>query len=190
MEKKIKTILIVLAVTVAALGVGYGALRLTAIQSRSNPSLAKIKSLASAEYEVWFLEEGPGDRGITLFVKSPSMDGGRPRRVTELDWSKLYAFEELRWSDDGQLAVFFLSIAGGDPSGVVGFAFDFSSNQIYVPPWQSRVATERKTLAEWKEYEKTIMAVAKTHGGLVNYGVSREDIKSCQHKIYFWQIPK
>jgi hypothetical protein len=188
-KKKAKVILGIVLTVLGIIAVGYVALYLTLAQAFSNPMLAVVPSPKVPEDEVWLLEWGFQDRGISLFVKSPLLNGGKPKRITPLDWDGLYSFKQLRFSDDGRLAVFSLRLAGGDRPEIAAFAFDFSTGKAILPPWQGENTTSRKTPEEWKHSRERVAALAAAHGGLTDHGLAREDFMNCSRKIWFWQVP-
>ncbi len=189
MKKKAKVILGIVFAVLGILAVAYVALYLAMAQMFSSPVLAVVPSPKVPEDEVWLLEWGLQDRGISLFVKSPSFNGGKPKRITPLDCDGLYSFKQLRFSDDGRLAVFSLQLAGGDRPEVAAFAFDFSTGEAILPPWQGTNTTSRETLDEWKQNAERVAALADAHGGLTDHGLAREDFRKCSRKIWFWQVP-
>ncbi|MDZ7615738.1 MAG: hypothetical protein U1E05_01965, partial [Patescibacteria group bacterium] len=91
MRKTTKVILGIVFAVIGVLGAGYVVLCLSVMQSFSSPVLAVIPSPASSKDEVWLLEEVFVYRGVSLFVKSPSLNGGKPKRITSLDWDGLYS---------------------------------------------------------------------------------------------------
>jgi len=190
MKKRTKVILGIIAGIVGILAVGYVALCLTAMQGFSSPVLATVPSPADPKSEVWLLEEGYVDRGISLFVKTPAINAGKPKRITSLDWDGLYSFKELSWSQDGQLAVFSIRLAGGDWPEVTAFGYDFSTGEAILPSWQGRNTTSRKTIEEWRQHAETITAVAEKHGGLMSHGLARENFREQSKELWFWQVPK
>ena len=190
MKRKTKIILGVVASIVSVLAVGYVALCLIAMQGFSSPVLAVLSSPTSPTDQVWLLEEGFQDRGITLLVKSPSVNGGQTMGITSLDWDGLYSFEEVRWSGDGRLAVFSLRLAGTDGPEVMAFAFDFSTGKSILPAWQGKNTTSHKTVDEWKAHQDELESIAQTHGGLTDKGLAREEFRARSRNIWVWQVPK
>ena len=190
MTNKTKIILRVILGVLGVIAIGYAALSLFAMQSFSSPYLSVVTSPESPSNEVWLLTEGFVDRGVSLFVKSPSINGGKPKRITALDWDGLYSFKNLRWSGDGRLAILSVRLAGDDWPEVAAFGFDFSTGTAIVPTWQGRYTTSPKSLNEWRRHEESLMDVVQNHGGIAKSGIDRETLKSKSRKIWVWQIPK
>jgi hypothetical protein len=160
------------------------------MQGFSSPVLAIVPSSADPENEIWLLEEGFVDRGIYLLVKSPSVNAGKPKRITSLDWDGLYSFTQLSWSQDGQLAVFWIRLAGGDWPEVMAFGYDFSTGNAILPSWQGRSTTSQKTIEEWKQHAESITALVENHGGMMSHGLARENFREQSKALWFWQVPK
>jgi len=172
------------------LAVGFVWIYLLNAYSLSDPLLADITSPIGSKNHILFLEEGFQDRGITIFVKTSKINRGKTKRVAVLDWDSLYFFKELRWSNDGQVAVFFIQLINESCPEIMGFSINFSTGKIITPPWQNKYATTKKTEAEWKKYETQIIEIVRQHGGLQKDALTQEDLNNLYQKISFWQIPK
>ena len=188
--KKTKIIIGIFLAVIGVLAVGFVVFCIITIQGLSSPVLAVLTSPVASQNEVWLLEDGFVDRGISLFIKSPSLNNGKPKRITSLDWDGLYCFKKVQWSQDGDLAVFSLLLAEGDWPEVTAFAFDFSTGTAVLPSWQGKNTTSKKSAEEWKKHELTIAELAKTHKGLTSKGLAGEDFRKKSQKLWFWQMPK
>lgn len=189
MNKKAKVLLGIIAGTIGILALCYVVLCLTLTQELSSPVLATVPSPTDAKNAVLLLEEGFVDRGISLLVKSPSVNAGNPQRITSLDWNRLYSFTQLNWSQDGELAVFSICLEGDDRQEVTAFGFDFSTGKAILPPWQGQNTTSRKTVEDWKQHTESITALAEQHGGLMAHGFPRENFRDQSKELWIWQAP-
>ena len=190
MKTRTKVILGVILAVISILAVGYVVFYVSAIQGLRSPVLAIVSSPASAKDEVWLLEQGFQDRGISLLIKSPSLNDGKPTRITELDWDGIYSFKQLRWSGDGHLAAFSLQLINDNWSEVIPFAFDFSTREPILPVWQGKNwSSIHTTPSEWKQQEQVILRLAETHGGFTIKLINREDFRHHSRQMLFWQIP-
>jgi hypothetical protein len=189
MNKKAKILLGIIAGTIGFFALSYVVLCLILMQQLSSPVLATVPSPTDTRNAVLLLEDGFVDRGISLLVKSPSVNAGYPQRITPLDWNRLYSFTQLNWSQDGQLAVFSIRLAGDDQQDVTAFGFDFSTGNAILPPWQDQNRTSQKTVEEWKQHAESITALAEQHGGLMTPGFARENFRDQSKELWIWQAP-
>jgi hypothetical protein len=190
MRKRSKVLLGVLAAVALLLCLAYAGLCVWLGQGFSNPVLAALPVPGARGAEVWLLEGGFIDRGITLYVKSPSLNDGKPMRIVDLDWDGLYSFSRLQWSKDGQFVVFTIRLAAENEPEVNAFAYDFSTGRAALPAWQRLAMTSEKPLAEWQQHEKTLAALAAAHGGLTGAVHGPEDLRAHARKLWYWQAPK
>ncbi len=191
MKKHLTIILGVLLVLGAILVAGFVALKISLTQGLSSPRLTVAASPAATDAEIWLIEEGFQDRGFTAYAKSPNINGGKPERITTLDWDSLdyqYYFRKMHWSKDGQVAVF--TIEPNQSGAVQAFAYDFSTGQAVLPDWQRSYSASHKTPEEWQEWEQTIINLVESHGGIGSEGPTANDIRDRSREIWYWEIPR
>lgn len=186
MKRKTKVLISILVGAALVPAVAYAVFILWFTQAFATPVLVELQSPSAADDELWLVEQGFQDRGITLYVKSAG-GNDKPEPVTDLDWPGLYQFVRLQWSQDGRFVAVVLGI---DEDEVYGFAYDFSTQKAILPPWQDRNSSSEKPLADWKQHEAAILKSAQEHGGLTGATFESGEFGEKARPIWFWQVPK
>lgn len=164
-------------VLVALAGLGLLGLRLFLIQGFSYPILYTLQSPLRPHHQALFLQEGFQDRSWTLFAKAQDKRG--LVRVASLDFDGAYMFTGAEWSQDGEVIVTTIRLAGDNYDQVRAYGYDFAAQKALVPEW-----------SRWREFETNVLAVVAAHGGFNGAFVSSQDMTTRAEKIWVWQIPR
>lgn len=145
------------------------------MQGMSHPVLSRFASPTLRGAELWIVEEGFQDRGLNLYAKAPLR---KPAYVHSLDGPPFH-FSCAQWTMDGKAAVFAVEAPGPGDAVVFAFAYDFQSGKALLPKSLGR----RRTLADWREHEKSILSLAESHGGLRKDTINRDLIRRAGEDI-------
>jgi hypothetical protein len=175
------------AVLLLAAAGGLVFLKITITQDFSSPNLAKFRSPAIVGDEVWLLEEGFVDRGLSVFVVC-SKHGKAPIEVTSLDWDGQYYFSSFQWTNDGKVAVF--TVEGPVVPKAPTLAYDFEQGKAILPSWQDGRSMNLVTSDKWTAFQQIVATLIDSHGGLQSEAIGRETIRNQSERIWYWEIPK
>lgn len=170
----------------AAIG-GLVVLKITITQDFSSPNLTKFRSPAIVGDEVWLLEEGFVDRGLSVFVVC-SKHGKAPIEVTCMDWDGQYYFSSFQWTNDGKVAVF--TVEGPEVPKAPTLAYDFEQGEAILPSWHHVSSMEPVTTDKWTAFQQIVETLIDSHGGLQSEAIGRETIRNQSERIWYWEIPQ
>lgn len=176
-NRTIKIIAWSIGILVCLAGLGLLGLRFFLAQGFSDPILYTLHSPTQPHHQALFLQEGFQDRSWTLLIKA--QDKGRPMRVASLDFDGAFMFNGAEWSQDGDVIVATIRLAGGNYDQVRAYGYDFATQKALVPEWN-----------RWREYETNVLAVVAAHGGFSGTFVSDQNMTTGAQKIWVWQIPR
>lgn len=176
-HKSLKAILRILAATGLALAClfvgGYTGYKYGMRRAFDAPLVARFRSPTSADLELWLMEEGFRKKGLFFCVRSTATREV-PLRLASLDAKDTYSFAYAQWTKDGRAIVIGLNVGKGNDLPIAAIAYDFDRNAPIMPAAFSDGKKVELSRTAWLEQEQKILALAKAHGGLLDWRIDRE----------------
>jgi hypothetical protein len=133
------------------------------------------------------------DREFFLYAERTGEKSRFLAKLQEVEETGTYRLADIQWTKDGQVIIGSLILGrvgkNEEPAAAV-IAYDFGTNKAIVPELLGLISVAPEfTESKWKESEQIVQKLIAAHGGLDDYKISDEMVRSNEKATSFQPNP-